>query len=137
MYGRRPKMVKRFALPTSQVPENGIPVASVVSEAPILYGRSLRSEVRTKAQSQPLEAFPQAHASEGNSQGSREPEERSTTSRTVSGEQISVSDMTENDRQEAIGGAQENTPQSADTNGDIEPGAADTLAKVDEAVGST
>ncbi len=137
MYGRRPKMVKRFALPTSQVPENGIPVASVVSEAPILYGRSLRSETRTKAQSQPLEAFPQAHASEGNSQGSREPEERSTTSRTVSGEQISVSDMTENDRQGAIGGAQENTPQSADTNGDIEPGAADTLAKVDEAVGST
>ncbi len=137
MYGRRPKMVKRFALPTSQVPENGIPVASVVSEAPILYGRSLRSESRTKTQPQPLEVLPQVHSSEGNSQGSRESEGGNTASATVSGEPIGLSDRTGSDRHETIGGAKENAPQSANTDTEIEQGAADKLAKVDEAVGST
>jgi hypothetical protein len=46
-FGRRPKLVKRFGLPTSQVLEAGIPVSSVVPPGEIAYGRSLRAAVRT------------------------------------------------------------------------------------------
>jgi len=81
--------------------------------------------------------LPQVHSSEGNSQGSRESEGGNTASATVSGEPIGLSDRTGSDRHETIGGAKENAPQSANTDTEIEQGAADKLAKVDEAVGST
>jgi len=62
-FGRKPKMVKRFGLPSSEVPETGISVSSVVGGHLMVYGRPLRAASNGGAQSksaQPADEQPHA-----------------------------------------------------------------------------